>query len=85
MTPAYVASLGRISQTINVNAQKIDGSALKTYKMVTIGFSVDNKLGRARFFEETSLLTNNSMEVILKMPFLSFSNTNLQFETRELT
>lgn len=53
--------------------------------MVTIEFLVYDKLGRALFFKKTFLLTNNSMEVILEMSFLSFSNINLQFDTRELT
>lgn len=84
MTLVYTTNLGLISQTINVGAQKIDGSALKIYKMVTVEFLVNNNLGKAQFFEKTFSLVDTNIEVVLEMLFLSFSNSNLQFGTKKL-
>lgn len=85
MTSAYTTKLGLTSWTIKIKAQKIDSLVFKTYRMVIAKFLVYNKLGRAWFFEETFLLANINMKVVLKMPFLSFSDTNLQFGARKLT
>lgn len=50
MNPAYAKKLGlRIRQT-NVGAQKIDGSHLNIFGIVTAGFSLQNKLGKVQFF-----------------------------------
>lgn len=85
MTPTFASKLGLPTRRTNVGAQKIDGSALQTYGMATAGFSVHDKLGRVRFFEETFLLADTSMEVILGMLFLSLSNADVQFGVEELT
>ena len=77
MTPAYVSELGlQVCQT-NVRAQKIDGSTLKMFGMVLASFQVKDKLKRARFFQETFLLADISMEVVLGISFLTFSNTDI--------
>lgn len=83
MTPTYAARLGLDVRPTNVGAQKIDGSALKTYEIVTTGFLVYDKLDRVQFFEKTFLLANISIEVVLEMPFLSFSNINIEFTKAE--
>ena len=77
MTLAYAKKLGLRTQKSDVRAQKIDGSSLKTFGMVIAGFQVINKLGRVRFFQETFPLANTMMEVVLGMPFLTFSNANI--------
>ena len=77
MTPAYAKKLGFRTQRTDVGAQKIDGSLLETYGMVIAAFQVKDKLGRARFFQEIFLLANISMNIILKMPFLTFSNADI--------
>ena len=77
MTPAYAKQLGLWTQKTNVGAYKIDGPSLRTFGMVIAGFQVEDKLGRARFFKESFLLANTSMEVVLRMPFLTFGNTNI--------
>ena len=77
MTPAYAKQLGLQTQKTDVGAQKIDGSLLATYGMVIAAFQVKDKLGRARFFQETFLLADTSMEVVLGMPFLIFSNADI--------
>ena len=79
MTPGYVLKLGLKVRPTDVGAQKIDGSTLETFGMVLASFQIEDKLGRPRFFQETFLLANFSVEVVLKMPFLTFSNTNIQF------
>ncbi len=84
MTPTYVAKLGLINQKTNVGAQKIDGLLLVTYKMILVDFSVQNKLGKDWFFEETFLFTDTSIEVVLGMLFLALSNANTQFIEKKL-
>lgn len=37
-------------QSIDVKAQKIDDSTLKTFGIILADFQVDNKLGRSQFF-----------------------------------
>lgn len=77
MTLAYSSKLGLWVRYTNVRAQKIDGSILKTFGMVLANFQVGDKFGKARFFLETFLLANTSVEMILKMPFLIFSNADI--------
>ena len=85
MTPAYAAKLGLYVRKTNIGAQKIDGSTLETFGMVLADFQVEDKLGRARFFQETFLLADISAEVVLGMPFLTLSNADVQFVEKELT
>ena len=85
MTPAYALKLGlKVCQT-DVGAQKIDGYTLETFRMVLASFQMEDKLGRARFFQETFLLADIHMEVVLGMPFLTLSNADIQFLKQELT
>ena len=85
MAPAYASKLGlRVCRT-NVGAQKIDGSALETFGIVLASFQMEDKLGRARFFQETFLLADISVEMVLGMPFFTLSNANIQFLKKELT
>ena len=85
MTPAYAAHLGLKVRVTDVGTQTIDGSSLATYNMVIATFQVVNKLGRSRFFQKTFLLTDISIKVVLAMPFLIFSNANIQFAEKEPT
>ena len=84
MHPAYAAKLGLRVRETDVGAQKIDGSHLDTFGMVIAGFSVEDKLGKVRFFQETFLLANISLEVVLGMPFLTLSSVDIRFPEREL-
>lgn len=79
MTLAYVAKLGLVTQKINVRAQKIDGSPLEIYGMVSAMFSLQDSLEKVRFFEKTFLLTDISIKMILGMPFLPLSNADVEF------
>ena len=85
ITPAYALKLGlRVYHNV-VGAQKIDGSTFQTFGMVLTNFQVEDKLGRARFFQETFLLADISTKVVLGMPFLALSNADVQFIEKELT
>ena len=53
--------------------------------MVISGFQIEAKLGRARFFQESFLLAETNIEVVLGMPFFTFSNADIQFVEKELT
>ena len=85
ITPAYVSKLDLRVHHTNIEAQKIDSSILKTFKMVLASFQVEDKLRRAWFFQETFLLANISAKVVLDMLFLTLSNTDVQFIEMELT
>ena len=77
MTLIYTAKLGLKVRRINVGAQKIDGSTLKTFEIVLVSFKIEDKLEKARFFQETFLLADVSMEVMLGMHFLALSNADI--------
>ena len=79
MTPPYASKLGLKVHPTNVGAWKIDISTLDTFKMVLADFQLEDKLGRAWFFQETFLVSNTTLEVILGMPFLIFSRVDIQF------
>ena len=85
MSPAYAERLGLKTQKTNVGAQKIDGSALETFRMVIADFQVEDKSGRPRFFQETFLVADTKFEVILRMPFLKISNADIAFNEETLT
>lgn len=76
---------GISTQQTDIGAQKIDDSALTRYDMTIARFSVQNKLDKIRFFKGIFLLADTSMKAVLKMPFLTFSNTDIQFDTESLT
>ena len=52
--------------------------------MIIAGFQIEDKLGRARFFQESFLLAETSMKVVLEMSFLTLSNADIQFVEKEL-
>ena len=57
-------------QMINVRAQKINDSVLKTFEMVIADFQIEDKVSRPRFFQEIFLVANTKFEVVLEMLFL---------------
>ena len=77
MTPEFAARLGLSTRPTGVGASKIDGSPLATYGMAVAAFSLQNSLGKVRFFEETFLLVDTSMKVVLGMLFLALSNADI--------
>ncbi len=76
MTLAYAKKLGLTTWKTSVGAQKIDGSPLEIYSMVSASFSLQDSLERIRFFEKTFLLADISIEVVLGLSFLALSNTD---------
>ena len=68
----------------DVGAQKFDGCSLATYNIVIAAFQVVDKLGRSHFFQETFLLANIIIKVVLSMLFLTLSNADIQFAEKEL-
>ena len=85
MTPAYTLKLGLWARHTDVEAQKIDGSTLQTFGMVLANLLVEDKFGRARFLEETFLLADISVEVVLNRPFWILSNADVKFAVKKLT
>ncbi len=83
MTSAYATKLGFTIWKTSIGAKKIDGSLLETYSMVPASFLLQDSLGKVQFLEKTFLLTNISMEMILKIPFLSYNNTDVEFAELE--
>lgn len=79
MTQTYASKLGLKVYPTNIRAQKIDGSTLITFEMVLVNFQVEDKLGKAWFFQETFLVANTILEVILGMLFFIFSRIDIQF------
>ena len=77
MTSTYAKKLGLLIQKTDVEAQKIDELSLDTFGMVIAGFQVLDKQGRAQFFQKTFLLANTTIEVVLRMFFLTFSNVDI--------
>ena len=77
MTLAYAKNLGLRTRKTDVGAQKIDGLSLDMFGMVIAGFQVLDKQGRTRFLQETFLLVNTTMEVVLGMLFLTLSNADI--------
>ncbi len=52
--------------------------------MVVSTFSVSDKDGRERFFEESFLLADVRPDIVLGMPFLTMSNADIDFQARDL-
>ena len=77
ITPAFAAKLGLSIRPTSIGAQKIDGSTLKNYGMAIAGFLIQDKSGKAQFFEEIFLLADISIEVVLRMFFLALSNADI--------
>lgn len=83
ITPTYVAKLGVIPRLTRIDAQKIDGSLLKIYEIVTVIFFIENHFRRIWFFKKIFLLADISMVLVLEIFFLSFSNTDIKFNVEE--
>lgn len=79
ITLAYAAKIGLKICFTNLEAQKINDFTLDTFRMVLANFQIKDKLGRTRYFQEMFLLASTDIEVVLEMPFLNFSNTNVSF------
>lgn len=84
MMPVYASTLGLQVRKTDVGAQKIDGSLLEMIGMVIASLSLQDKLGRAWFFQKTFLLADSSMGVVLGMFFLTLNKADFRVAEREL-
>ena len=84
MSQVFIHQLGLTIWKTNIGAQKINGTTLKTYGMVVSIFFVSDKDGRKRFFEESFLLADVKAKIVLKMPFQTMSNTDIDFQAQDL-
>ena len=84
MSQAFAHQLGLKICKINIGAQKIDGTTLKTYEIVVFTFSILDKDNKERFFEESFLLADVKLDIVLEMPFLIISNANIDFQAWNL-
>lgn len=79
MRRIFTKKLGLQGWKTEVRALKIDGLILKIFGMVMTSFSIDDKFEKSRFFEEIFFLTDNSMDIVLGMFFLTLSNAKIHF------
>ena len=82
--PTLAQELGLSIRPTDVEAQKIDGIMLDTYKIVVIVFLVTDKANQVRFFKETFLVRNVSPEIVLEMSFFTLSSTDVDFLGQKL-
>ena len=54
----------------NIKAQKIYNSIFKMFEIVLASFQIENKLKKAQIFQNTFILADLNIAVILRMPFL---------------
>ena len=76
---AFAKELRLPIRPTDVRAQKINGTTLETYAIIVSVFLVENKANQVNFFEETFLVANVSLEVVLGMLFFTLSGTNVDF------
>ena len=81
---AYATKLGLRARKIDLNTKKIDGSYLDIFKIIIVDSLVKHKLGTVQFFQETFLLANICLEVVLGIPLLTLSKEDIRFVEREL-
>lgn len=84
MTLTYVAKVGLITQKTSVSTQKIDGLPLEIHDMASAKFLIQDGLEMIRFFERIFMLVDTNIELILRMPFLSFCNVDVQFRVEKV-
>ena len=82
--PALATMLGFCTTKIDVGIQKIDRSYLNPFKIAIVDCLVKSKLGKIQFFYMNFLLANISLEIVLEMPFLTFSKANIRFAEQKL-
>ena len=52
--------------------------------MIVVAFSVTNKVNQVKFFKETFLVANVSLEIVFEILFLTLSGANIDFLDRDL-
>ena len=82
MIPAYATVLGLRVCPTNVRGQKINKSTLSSNDMILATFQLEEKQGRTRFFQETFLVADSAMKVVLEMSFLALNKVEINFVER---
>ena len=77
MALVYTKQLGLQVWETDIGAQKIDGLLLWPFEIVIAGFEVEDKLGRAQIFQESFLLAETRMKVVLGILFLTLGNADI--------
>ena len=85
MSPLFARKLGFYIRKTNVKAQKINGSALKTFGIVITDLKVEDKAGKSKFFQKIFLVADTKFEPILGIFFLKISNADMLFGKEMLT
>ena len=65
---------------MNIGAQKINDTTLKTYKIEVSTFLILNKDGEETFFEASFLLARIKPNIVLGITFLAISNANIDVQ-----
>lgn len=65
--------------------QKFNDFVFKTYSIIIAKFSIQNKISKFQFFGKTFFRANIDINLVLKMLFVIFSNTNIQLNTKSFT
>lgn len=84
MSLTFNKKLGFWVLKIETNTQKIDGSSLKTFKIVITYFLIDYKAARPWFLEDTFLIANISTDIALEIFFLILSYAEINFLDQKL-
>lgn len=79
MQSSFVRKLGLGICKTDVGAQKIDNRGLQTFKMVIALFQIDEKDKKSRFFEETFILADISINITFGIFFLTLNNVKIDF------
>lgn len=73
----YITKLDLKIWLINIRTQTINGSTFQTFRIILANFQIENKLNQAQYFQKTFLLIDTNIEIILRILFFTFSNTNI--------
>ncbi len=84
ISQVFAHQLGHKIQKTNIRAQKIDDTTLETYKIIVSTFSILDKDGRERIFEESFQLTDMNLDIVFGMSFLIMSNVDIDFQAWDL-
>lgn len=68
----------------NISIQKIDTLALTTFEIIMVGFQLQVKLKKARFFQKAFLMAEISKKMVFKISFLTFNNIDIGFINKKL-
>ena len=85
MYPAFAQKLDLHIRKTHIKVQKIDGSALETFKMVIADLKMKDKVGKSRFFWEIFLVADTKFKPVLGMLFFTTNNVDVSFGEGTLT